>query len=80
MIESYTEAQALEAQEPHGGTGWMLATVGSVDASGITLIFPGQTTAGTKKYKSNTAITFTAGQRVLVARDSGTCIVVCPVG
>lgn len=79
MIETYAEAQLLEAQEPRAA-GWMLATVGAVDASGITLIFPGQTEAGTKKYKSNTAITFTAGQRVLVARDSGTCIVVCPVG
>ena len=80
MIESYTEAVELEVLETRGGPGWMLATVGAVDASGITLIFPGQTEAGTKKYKSNTAVTFEAGQRVLVVRDSGTCIVVCPVG
>ena len=80
MIESYAEEIELEAQEARGGPGWMLATVATVESDGLTLIFPGQTTAGAKHYKRNLGAAFAAGQRVLVIRDSGTYIAVCPVG
>lgn len=79
MIESYTEQQELEAQERTGGS-WTLATVAGVYSDGLSLIFPGESESGGKHYKRNTAIAFSAGQRVLVIPASGTYIVVCPVG
>ena len=79
MIETYAEAQELEAQES-AGSGWALATVGSVSSDGVTLIFPGETASGGKKYKRNLDVTFSAGQRVLLARVAGTYVVVCRVG
>lgn len=59
---------------------FQFATIGMVYDDGITLIFPGQTTASQKHYKCNSAIQFQAGQRVKVIEDSGTWVVEYPVG
>ena len=56
------------------------ATVGSVSAQGITLIFDGQTQATEKHYKCSLAATFQAGQRVKILKASGTYIVEYPIG
>lgn len=51
------------------------ATVGAVYSDGLTLIFDGQTTPTTKRYKRNAGVTFRAGDRVKILRDSGTYVV-----
>lgn len=56
------------------------ATVAAIYSDGITLIFPGQTSASQKHYKCNAAIQFQPGQRVKVLEDSGTYVVEYPVG
>ncbi len=56
-----------------------LATVSSVSAAGITLKFDGDEQPTTKRYKYNTAIKFSVGQRVKVAKISGTYIVEYPI-
>lgn len=54
----------------------ILATVGSVSSSGITLRFSGQSEASEKKYKRlMTGQTLYAGDRVLVVKLSGTYVV-----
>lgn len=58
----------------------MLATVNAVYDDGLSLIFDGQTEASQKHYKRNTAVTFSAGQRVKIVKMSGTYIVEYPVG
>ena len=45
-----------------------LATVGSYTAAGAALVFDGQTTATTKRYKRLTSYTPAVGDRVLVAK------------
>lgn len=57
-----------------------LATVGAVYEDGLSLILEGQTEATTKHYKCNTSATFAAGDRVKVARISGSYIVEYVVG
>ena len=57
-----------------------LATVGAVYDDGLSLILEGQTKATTKHYKCNTSATFAAGDRVKVARISGSYIVEYVVG
>lgn len=57
-----------------------LATVGAVYDDGLSLILEGQTEATTKHYKCNTSIKFAAGNRVKVARISGSYIVEYIVG
>lgn len=57
-----------------------LATVGAVYDDGLSLILEGQTEATTKHYKCNTSATFAAGDRVKVARISGSYIVEYVVG
>lgn len=53
-----------------------LATVGSYTAgAGATLIFDGQTTATTKRYKRLASYTPAAGDRVLVAKISGSYVI-----
>lgn len=72
--------------ENHGndaGAEFFLATVASVDlAAGVTIIPDGDTSATTKKYKILTSgnSLLAAGDRVVVMRHSGTCIVLGKIG
>jgi len=52
-----------------------LATIGTVSSSGVTLIFDGQTTETAKSYKRLASYSPSAGQRVLVAKLSGSYVV-----
>jgi len=71
LDELFSIAPQPSAREP-----LMLATVGSVSAAGTTLILDGQTAATTKRYKRVvTGQTLAAGDRVLVARISGTFVI-----
>lgn len=54
----------------------MMATVGNYSSSlGATLIFDGSTEATTKRYKRLSTYTPTAGARVLVAKISGSHVI-----
>lgn len=57
-----------------------LATIGTKYTDGVSLIFPGQTEATAKHYRCNPDIPFAAGNRVLIARVSGSYVVLCKVG
>lgn len=57
-----------------------LATIGAKYTDGVSLIFPGQTAATAKHYRCNPDVTFAAGNRVLIARVSGSYVVLCRVG
>lgn len=57
-----------------------LATVGGVYSDGLTLIFDGQSEATQKHYKCNTAVSFSVGDRVKVAKISGSYVVEYVVG
>lgn len=53
-----------------------LATIGSINSNGATLIFDGQTEATTKRYKTiATGSQLAAGHRVVVVKHSGTYVV-----
>lgn len=56
-----------------------IAIVGAVSTDGLTLILPGQSEATTKKYPYNKSVTFAAGDKVYIAKVSGTYIVVCKI-
>lgn len=65
-----------EIREAVPQTPLYLGTVGSVSASGATLKMDGDAAAGSKAYKHvDTGITLTAGDRVLVARISGSYVI-----
>ena len=54
----------------------LLATVGNYNSStGTTLIFDGADTATTKRYKRVGSASLSAGSRVLVAKISGTYLI-----
>ena len=57
-----------------------LATIGAKYTDGVSLIFPGQTEATAKHYRCNPDVAFAAGNRVLIARVSGSYVVLCKVG
>lgn len=75
MIDLFSAAKAAPGSGQIG-----LATVGAKYADGVSLIFPGQTAATAKHYKCNTAVTLAAGDRVLIARVSGSVVVICKIG
>ena len=56
------------------------ATVAGVFADGLTLIFDGEEEASEKRYKCNTSILFSIGDRVRIVKDSGTYVVEYIVG
>lgn len=74
---SYQDKKREEVQEP---TQANLATVVSVSSDGLQLQFDGETQATQKKYRYNQSITFQIGDRVKVARISGTYVVEYPIG
>lgn len=76
MIENYQQRKALEVTTKSGN----IATVSAVYSDGIALILPGDTAASDKHYPFNAAVQFVAGQRVHIARESGTIIVEYPIG
>ncbi|WP_417095683.1 hypothetical protein [Gemmiger formicilis] len=76
MIENYQQRKALEVTTKSGN----IATVSAVYSDGIALILPGDTAASDKHYPFNAAAQFVAGQRVHIARESGTIIVEYPIG
>lgn len=67
----------MEAVAGNNSAGsFRLATVANYNAStGSTLIFDGETEATTKRYKRISGITFANGDRVLVAKMSGTYVI-----
>lgn len=71
MIENEQELAEIVPQEPPEQT---IATIVNVSDTGIVLDF------GEKEYSCNQGIKFSAGQRVLVEKRSGTYIVICPIG
>lgn len=77
MIDGISEAQDVQAEQDLDA---QLATVGAVYADGLTLIFDGQEAATEKHYKCNTSVVFKAGDRVKVARISGSYVVEYVVG
>ncbi len=60
----------------------LFATVGAVYSDGISLIFDSQIDEGQteKRYKANTSVKFSAGDRVKLVKDSGTYVVEYVVG
>ncbi len=56
------------------------ATVQQVFDDGLTLLFPGESEAGEKRYRCNSFAVFSPGDRVCLAKDSGTYVVLFPVG
>lgn len=56
---------------------FLIATVGNYSSStGSTLILPGSTEPTTKRYKRINGLTIATGSRVLVARVSGTYVII----
>lgn len=74
----YTETPEetnAEEQQP-----FQLATVASVEEDGLTLTLDGAEEPTEKRYKCNTAVQFSAGQRVAVLELSGSKVVMFAVG
>ena len=59
---------------------YRIATVATVEADGLTLLFDGEEQASEKHYRANTTAQFAAGQRVVVQRISGSYVVMFPIG
>ena len=79
MISSYQDRKSLEGERATPAAA-QLATVGAVYSDGISLIFDGDSEPTAKHYKCNTALTFSAGQRVKIVKISGTYVVEYPIG
>lgn len=77
IAETYQEQQQMQEDATPAYT---FATVGGVYNDGISLIFPGSEQPSEKHYRANLYCKFSAGQRVYLAKDSGTYVVLFPVG
>ena len=77
IVKSYQEEQQIE--EPKAPE-YSFATIGDVYDDGISLIFPGAEEASEKHYRANLYCKFAKGQRVYLAKDSGTYVVLFPIG
>lgn len=78
-IMDYQEEKAEEALEDDGPE-QTFATIGGVYSDGVSLLFDGADGPSAKHYKVNQIVKFQAGNRVYIVKDSGTYVVICPVG
>lgn len=76
MIEGLSRRKNAKDSAPS----FELATVGTVYADGIGLIFDGADEQTAKHYKCNTSVVFQAGDRVKITKISGTYVVDYVVG
>lgn len=58
----------------------LIATVGAVTETGVTLIFAGEESASEKTYRGNVSAALKAGDRVKITKDSGTYLIDYAVG
>lgn len=70
------EEEQLEDEGPEQ----TFATIGAVYSDGVSLLFDGADDPTEKHYKVNTFFKYRAGQRVYIAKDSGTYVVLCAIG
>lgn len=77
ILENYQQEQAIQEETTPN---YSFAVVGQVYEDGVSLIFPGSEEPSEKHYKANLYCKFKAGQRVYIAKDSGTYIALFPVG
>lgn len=59
---------------------FQFATVATVESNGVTLLFDGESEAGSKVYKTAAGVVLHVGDRVKVCRDSGTVVVEYAIG
>ena len=78
-IMDYQEEMAEEALEDSGPE-QTFATIGAVYSDGVSLLFDGEDEPSAKHYKVNTFFKYSVGQRVYIAKDSGTYVVLCAIG
>ena len=77
ILEDFQQEEAIKEPE---AANYSFGVIGEVYEDGVSLIFPGSEEASEKHYKANLYCKFKAGQRVYIAKDSGTYIALFPVG
>ena len=73
----YQEEQDIQEKQPENAS---FATISQVFEDGVTLRFGQEDTPSQKRYRVNSFAVFHAGDRVCLAKDSGTYVVLFPVG
>ena len=79
-VDSMYTAEASAQETPQQDAGYQMATIGTVESDGVTLIFDGEESPSEKHYKVNVGAQLAAGQRVLVQAVAGSYVVLCAVG
>ncbi len=73
----YQEKQEIQQKQPENAS---FATIAQVYGDGVTLLFGGQDAPSQKRYRVNSFAVFHPGDRVFLAKDSGTYVVLFPIG
>ena len=73
----YQEEQEIREKQPENAS---FATIAQVYEDGVTLLFGSDKTPSQKRYQVNSFAVFHQGDRVFLTKDSGTYVVLFPVG
>ena len=73
----YQEEQETQEKQPENAS---FATIAQVYEDGVTLLFGKEDAPSQKRYRVNSFAVFHAGDRVFLAKDSGTYVVLFPIG
>lgn len=79
MIKNFQEQSALISEQRSPDV-QIIATVDTVYTDGATLIFAGESASSAKHYKANAGAVLAAGDRVKIAKVSGTYIIEYAIG
>lgn len=74
---NWQEQMSAEQENSQMTADFAVGIVGAVYTDGLTIRLPGETAAGSKRYRYNLDGTFSAGDRVLLGRVAGSYVVIC---
>lgn len=79
-VEIESSYQDTQKQQEQPVSPPSFATIAGLYDDGASLIFDGETEPSEKHYRANLYCKFEVGQRVYVAKDNGTYVVLFPIG
>lgn len=79
-VEIESSYQDTQKQQEQPVAPPSFATIAGLYDDGVSLVFDGETEPSQKHYRANLYCKFEVGQRVYVAKDNGTYVVLFPIG
>ena len=77
MLNTWQEQKEAEQENSQTSAVLTVGIIGTVYTDGVTIRFPGESSASSKRYPYNRDAILNAGDRVLLGRVAGSYVIIC---